>query len=73
VKIKIELLRSENGSQKVVGAIEHESHNLQAVTAAVQGVVNSSELEIDSYRISTDRGDEIVGWPDKGLSLRRQI
>ena len=66
VKIKIELLRSENGSQKVVGAIEHESHNLQAVAAAVQGVVNASELEIDSYRISTDRGDEIIGWPDRG-------
>jgi hypothetical protein len=66
VKIKIKLLRRENGSQKVVGAIEHESHNLQAVAAAVQGVVHSSELEIDSYRISTDRGDEIVGWPDKG-------
>jgi hypothetical protein len=61
VKIKIELLRSE----KVVSAIEHESHNLQAVAAAVQGVVNSSELQIDSYRISTDRGDEIIGWPDR--------
>ena len=55
-----------------VGAIELESHNLQAGAAAIQGVVNSSELEIDSYRISTDRGDEIVGWPDKPC-LRRRI
>lgn len=62
VKIKIELMRHENGEQKVLHAIEHESHNLQAVTAAVQGVVDSSELEVDSYRITTDNGDEIVGW-----------
>jgi hypothetical protein len=65
VKIKIELLRHENGSLKVLHAIEHESHNLQAVAAAVQGVVNSPDLEIDSYRILTDQGDEIVGWPQR--------
>jgi hypothetical protein len=65
VKIKIELLRHENGCQKVLHAIEHESHNLQAVAAAVQGVVNSPELEVDSYRISTDHGDEIVGYCER--------
>jgi hypothetical protein len=68
VKIKVELLRHENGAQKVLHAIEHESHNLHAVAAAVQGVVNSPELEIDSYRISTDRSDKIVGWPERAAA-----
>jgi hypothetical protein len=62
VKIRIELLRHENGEEKVLHAIEHESHNLQAVAAAVQGVVDSPELEVDSYRITSDNGDEIFGW-----------
>jgi hypothetical protein len=62
VKIKIELMRHENGEPRVLHAIQHESHNLQAVAAAVQGVVDSSELDVDSYRITTDNGDEIVGW-----------
>jgi hypothetical protein len=61
VKIKIQLMRHENGEQKVLHAIEHDSHNLQAVAAAVQGVVDSPELEADSYRITTDNGDEIIG------------
>jgi hypothetical protein len=71
VKIKIELMRHEDGELKVLHAIEHESHNLQAVAAAVQTVVDSPNLNADSYRITTDSGDELYGWSDRSLAKAR--
>jgi hypothetical protein len=67
MKVRIEILRSEQGAQKVVGAISHETHAIESVAAAAQGVVDSGELPepVDGYRIVTESGAEYYGWSER--------
>lgn len=72
MKVTVEILRWEDGKKpKVLGAIRHESHSLEAVAAAAQGVIDSGELpgKVDGYRIVTERGSEFFGWADRAADL----
>jgi hypothetical protein len=67
MKVSVELLRWQDGDQpKVLHRISHESHSLETVAAALQSVLNSPEtpLRPDGYRIITEGGTELYGWPD---------
>jgi hypothetical protein len=44
MKVTVEILHFEHGEQKVVGAITHDTHAIEQVAAAAQGVIDSSEL-----------------------------
>jgi hypothetical protein len=68
MKVRIEILRLEQGEQKVIGAITHEARALEAVAAAAQGMVDSDQLpeRVDGYRIVTESGIEFYGWPNGG-------
>ena len=67
MKMRIEILRIENGEQKVVGAISHEARAIEPVAAAAQGVIDSGDLpgSADGYRIVTETGAEYYGWPER--------
>jgi hypothetical protein len=71
MKVTIEILRFEHGGQRVVGAITHEAHAIEPVAAAAQGVIESGELPepVDGYRITTEDGFELYGWPDRSQPL----
>ena len=67
MKVSVELLQWREGEQpKVLHRIVHESHSLQTVAAALRNVMNSPEitLKADGYRIVTETGTELYGWPD---------
>ena len=67
MKMRIEILRIENGEQKVIGAISHEARAIEPVAAAAQGVVDSGGLPepVDGYRIVTESGAEYYGWSER--------
>jgi hypothetical protein len=67
MKVRIEILRFEHGEQKVVGAISHETHAIESVAAAAQGVIDSDQLpeSVDGYRIVTESGAEYYGWSER--------
>ena len=72
MKVRVEILRFEDGTApKVVGAIQHESHSLQAVASAAQRVIDSRQLpgKVDGYRIVTESGAEFFGWADVDADL----
>ena len=67
MRVRVEILRYQKGEElKVLGAIQHESHSLEAVASAAQGVIDSGELpeRADGYRIITESGTEFYGWAD---------
>jgi hypothetical protein len=68
MKMRIEILRFEQGEQKVIGTITHDAHAIEPVAAAAQGVIASGELPgaVDGYRIVTESGAEFYGWPGRG-------
>jgi hypothetical protein len=68
MKVRIEILRFEQGVQKVIGAITHNAHALERVAAAAQSVIDSGQLpeRVDGYRIVTESGTELYGWPNGG-------
>jgi hypothetical protein len=67
MKMRIEILRFEQGEQKVIGAITHDAHAIEPVAAAAQGVIDSGDLpgSVDGYRIVTETGAEYYGWPER--------
>jgi hypothetical protein len=68
MKVTVEILRWEGGEQPtVLHKFSHDSHSLETVVAAAQGVIDSSELpeRVDGYRLITDTGVEFYGWPDR--------
>ena len=72
MKVRIEILRWDHGAEpKVLGAIHHESHSLEAVASAAQGVIDSGELpgKVDGFRIVTENGSEFFGWADPAADL----
>jgi hypothetical protein len=72
MKVTIEILRWGDGqAPKVLGSIQHESHSLEAVASAAQGVIDSGELpgKVDGYRIVTENGTEFFGWADPAADL----
>jgi hypothetical protein len=72
MKVRVELLRWDHGPEpQVLGAIQHESHSLEAVASAAQGVIDSGELpgKVDGYRIVTEGGAEFFGWADPAADL----
>jgi hypothetical protein len=69
MKVTVEILRIGGGEQpKVLHSLTHEAHSLEAVAAAAQGVIDSGELpgQVDGYRLTTESGLEMYGWPDRG-------
>jgi hypothetical protein len=78
MKVSVELLRWREGEQpKVLHRIIHESHSLETVAAALRNVLNSPEISLmaDGYRIVTEAGTELYGWPDaaKGRSRHHPV
>ena len=72
MKVRIEILRwNDRGEPKVLGAIQHESHSLEAVASAAQGVIESGKLpcKVDGFRIVTENGSEFFGWTDPAADL----
>ena len=72
MKVRIEILRwNHRGEPIVLGAIQHESHSLDAVASAAQGVIDSGELpgKVDGFRIVTENGSEFFGWRDLAADL----
>jgi hypothetical protein len=66
MKVRVELLRWEGREQpRVLHSMTHESHSLDVVTAAAQGVVDEPEIGADAYRIVTETGVELYGWPNQ--------
>jgi hypothetical protein len=75
MRVRVEILRWEgDGPPKVVHAIAHESHSLQAVKASVERVIESAELPEapDGYRIVTEGGTELYGWAGRQRSEMEQ-
>jgi len=72
MKVRIEILRFEQGEQKVIGAITHDARAIGAVAAAAQGIVDSGQLpeRVDGYRIITESGQEFYGWPSGVIPAR---
>ncbi len=73
MKVTVEILRWDEGEEpKVLHSLSHDCHSLETVAAAAQGVVNSGELpgRVDGYRLITESGVELYGWPDR--SVRQQ-
>ena len=69
MKVTVEILRWDGGEQpRVLHALTHETHSLEAVAAAAQGVIDSGEWpdQVDGYRLTTESGLEVFGWPDRG-------
>lgn len=67
MKVSVELLRWQGGDQPtVLHRISHESHSLETVAATLRNLVNSPEIPLrpDGYRIITEDGTELYGWPD---------
>jgi hypothetical protein len=67
MKVSVELLRWQDNEQpKVLHRIVHESHSLETVAGALRNVMNSPEtpLSPNGYRIVTEDGIELYGWPD---------
>ena len=72
MKVRVEILRWEGDTEpRVLGTILHETHSLEAVASAAQGVIESGELpgRADGYRIVTERGSEFYGWADSAGDL----
>jgi hypothetical protein len=68
MKVTVEILRWEGGGHpKVLHTLTHESHSVELVAAAAQGVIDSGELpeRVDGYRLTTENGLELYGWPDQ--------
>jgi hypothetical protein len=67
MKVSVELLRWQGDEQpKVLHRLVHESHSLETVAGALRNVINSPELPLkpNGYRIVTEGGTELYGWPD---------
>jgi hypothetical protein len=67
MKVRVDILRWENSGEepKVLHSLAHETHSIQAVDAAAQGVIASAELsEANGYRIVTESGTELYGFAD---------
>ena len=72
MKVRIEILRwNARGEPQVLGAIQHESHSLEVIVTAAQGVIDSGELpgKVDGFRIVTENGSEFFGWADSAADL----
>jgi hypothetical protein len=64
MKVTVEILTFARGEEpKVVHAICHETHSLEAVEATARGVVESPDLPGQGYRIMTEDGQELFGPP----------
>ena len=65
MKVRVDILRWENSGEqpKVLHSLAHETHSIEAVDAAAQGVV-ASDGPANGYRIVTESGIELYGWAD---------
>jgi hypothetical protein len=66
MKVRVEILRweDEGADPRVIHALSHESHSLDAVKATIEGVIESVDLAetAHGYRIITESGTELYGW-----------
>jgi hypothetical protein len=72
MKVTVEILRWDGGENPtVLHTFCHDSHSLETVTAAAQGVIDSPDLpeKVDGYRITTDTGVQFYGWPERSIRL----
>ena len=69
MKVTVEILRwdSGGGRPKVLHSLTHDTHSLELIAAAVQGVIDTEGMRqrADGYRLTTDNGLELYGWPDR--------
>jgi hypothetical protein len=72
--VTVEILRWADGANpdsenpEVLQSVSHNCHSLGAVIATAQKVVESPEVPGNGYRIITDKGVEMYGWPDAHIS-----
>lgn len=66
MKVRVDILRWETSGEqpKVLHSLAHETHSIEAVDAAAQGVVASGDGPANGYRIVTESGVELYGWAD---------
>jgi hypothetical protein len=66
MNVTVEILRWADGhSPEVLQSVSHNCHSLETVIATAQRVVESPDVPGNGYRILTDRGIEMYGWPDR--------
>jgi hypothetical protein len=67
--VTVEILRWADGADpEVLQTLSHNCHSLGAVIATAQKVVESPEVPGNGYRIITDKGVEMYGWPDARIT-----
>ena len=65
MNVTVEILRWADGhNPEVLQSVSHICHSLDTVIAAAQNVVEAPDVPGNGYRIVTDQGIEMYGWPD---------
>jgi hypothetical protein len=66
MNVTVEILRWADGTNpEVLQTLSHNCHSLDTVIATAQSVVASPEVPGNGYRIITDEGVQMYGWPDR--------
>jgi hypothetical protein len=66
MNVTVEILRWADGhNPEVLQSVSHACHSLDTVIAAAQNVVEAPDVSGNGYRIITEQGIEMDGWPDK--------
>jgi hypothetical protein len=64
MNVTVEILRWADGhNPEVLQSVSHICHSLDTVIAAAQNVVAAPDVPGNGYRIITDQGTEMYGWP----------
>jgi hypothetical protein len=72
MKVTVEILRWNGEPQpRLLHVLNHESHSLETVRAAVQAVIDDPDVPANGYRITTDHGDELFGSAQRTFWTRR--
>jgi hypothetical protein len=65
MNVTVEILRwADAQNPEVLHTVNHRCHSLDTVIATAQSVIGAPELPANGYRIITDDGVEIYGWPE---------
>jgi hypothetical protein len=69
MRVTVEILRWNGDKQPtLLHVLRHDCHSLETVRAAVQAVIDATDVTANGYRITTETGDELFGsqrstWP----------
>jgi hypothetical protein len=61
MRVTVEILRWEGERPTLLHVLRHDCHSLETVRAAVQAVIDATDVTANGYRITTENGDELFG------------